>query len=169
MDYRKHQDIDPSHRPSNCVITGLSIAVALAAHGQPHPKSNHHHQQTDNHHILPRTSLTTLRGDAFTTISWDQLRGGSCCSNRGIEISKCMLIVVVLLVYSIFYPNHLFTALMPRHVNPRILLVENNKARAHFLVEVKKIEEVFQASETCQSSFDQELGASRHHKHSEHI
>jgi hypothetical protein len=57
------------HRPSNYVITGLSITVALAAHGKPHPKSKHHHPQTDNHHILPRTSVTTLRGDAITTIS----------------------------------------------------------------------------------------------------
>jgi hypothetical protein len=28
---------------------------------------------------------------------------------------------------------------MPRHINPRFLPVENNIARAHFLVEVKKI------------------------------
>ena len=59
--------------------------------------------------------------------------------NIGIEISKCMVIVVVLLVYSIFDPKHMFTSLMPRHINPRFLPVENNIARAHFLVEVKKI------------------------------
>ena len=87
-----------------------------------------------------------------------------------------MLIVVVLLVYSIFDPKHLFTTLMPRHVNPRFLPLENNIARAHFLVEVKKIAinqvqtnsqnrvvivvvEV-EVSETCQSSFDKKkLGA----------
>ena len=28
---------------------------------------------------------------------------------------------------------------------------------------------VVEASETCQSLFDQELGVKRHHKHSEHI
>jgi hypothetical protein len=50
-----------------------------------------------------------------------------------------MLIVVVLLVYRIFEPKHLFTTLMPRHVNLRFLPLENNIARAHFLVEVKKI------------------------------
>ena len=50
-----------------------------------------------------------------------------------------MVIVVVLLVYSIFEPKHMFTSLMPRHINPRFLLVENNIARAHFLVEMKKI------------------------------
>jgi hypothetical protein len=33
----------------------------------------------------------------------------------------------------------MFTSLMPRHVNPKFLSVENNIARAHFLVEVKKI------------------------------
>jgi hypothetical protein len=54
--------IDLAHRSSNCVITSLSIAVALAAHVQPHPKSKHHHQQTDNHHILLRISLITLSG-----------------------------------------------------------------------------------------------------------
>ena len=50
-----------------------------------------------------------------------------------------MVIVVVLLVYSIFELKHMFTSLMPIHVNPRFLLIENNIARAHFLVEVKKI------------------------------
>jgi hypothetical protein len=89
-----------------------------------------------------------------------------------------MLIVVVLLVYSIFEPKNLFMTLMLRHVNPMFLPIENNIARAHFLVEVKKhvINQVHQllpyitkgvvivvveveASETCQSSFDQELGA----------
>jgi hypothetical protein len=50
-----------------------------------------------------------------------------------------MLIVVALLVYSIFEPKHLFTTLMPRHVNLRFLPLENNIARAHFLVEVKKV------------------------------
>jgi hypothetical protein len=33
----------------------------------------------------------------------------------------------------------LFTTLMPRHINPRFLPLENNIARVHFLVEVKKI------------------------------
>jgi hypothetical protein len=50
-----------------------------------------------------------------------------------------MVIVVVLLVYSISDPKHMFTSLLPRAVNLRFLPIENNIARAHFLVEVKKI------------------------------
>ena len=50
-----------------------------------------------------------------------------------------MVIVVGLLVYNIFEPKHMFTSLMPRLVNPKFLPVENNIARAHFLVEVNKI------------------------------
>ena len=50
-----------------------------------------------------------------------------------------MVIVVLLLVYSIFETKHMFTSLMPRYVNPRFHPIENNIARANFLVEVNKI------------------------------
>jgi hypothetical protein len=83
--------------------------------------------------------LLPPKGDALTTISWDKFMGASCCSNIGIEISKCMVIVVVLVVYSISDPKYMFTSLMPRHVNLGFFPLKNNIARAHFLVKVKKI------------------------------
>jgi hypothetical protein len=45
-----------------------------------------------------------------------------------------MVIVVVLLVFSVSDPKHMFTSLMPRGVNPRFLPVENNIEMPHFLV-----------------------------------
>jgi hypothetical protein len=48
------------------------------------------------------------------------------------KIYNTLLIATILLVYSIFEPKNLFTALMPSQVNPRILPLENHIASAHF-------------------------------------
>jgi hypothetical protein len=69
-------------------LIGLSITLAFAADGKPHPKSKHQHHQTYNQHILRRTTLrgdalttlkgdalTTLRGDGPTTSNWAKFRG----------------------------------------------------------------------------------------------
>jgi uncharacterized membrane-anchored protein len=61
-----------------------------------------------------------------------EINRGSCWWNkRGGEISNSMVIVRVLLVYGILVAKQVLTALMPCHVNPRFLPIENNIVSVH--------------------------------------
>jgi hypothetical protein len=53
-----------------------------------------------------------------------------------------------------------------KHVNHHLIM---NLEHHGIIKEKVVIVVVVEVSETCQTSFDQELGAQRHHKHSEHI
>ena len=64
---------------------------------------------------------------------------GRGCSKRWMDIShgylkisNSVVIVAILLVYSIYHPKNMLTALMPTLVNPKSLPIENNIVPCHF-------------------------------------
>jgi hypothetical protein len=77
--------------------------------------------------------VTKMKRDGFTTINGEHLSRWCWCYKIGIELTQSNVIVIVLLVNGILEAKNLFTALMPSHVNPRFLPLENNIASAHFL------------------------------------